>query len=70
MTQSGFLWMCNQNWSTLSLLKILHFHNKVQKSGLFLFLGTFLVRKKVTGFLAYPSPWGGVGVGEWIFLSE
>ncbi len=65
MTQSGFLWMYYQNWSTLSILKILHFHNKVQKSGLFLFWGIFFGPKKVTGFLAYRG-----GGGEWIFLSE
>ncbi len=65
MTQSGFLWMCYQNWSTLSILKILNFPNIVQKSGLFLLLEKF-GPKKVTGFLAYPPP-GGVGVGEWIF---
>jgi hypothetical protein len=37
MTRIGFLWMCYQNWSILSILKILHINNKVQKkSGIFL----------------------------------
>ncbi len=68
MIQIGFLWMCNQKSNILSILKILHFHNKVQKSGLFLFSGNFWSEKKVTGFLAYPPPGVGVGVGDWIFF--
>jgi hypothetical protein len=49
MTQSGFLKVFYQNWSTLSILKMLHFHNKVHKSGLFLFLGEN-GPKKLLGF--------------------
>ena len=66
MIQSGFLWICWQNWSTLSILKILHFYNRVQKSGLFWFLEKFWSEKSDWVF-GLPSPRGGIGVGDWIF---
>ncbi len=51
MTQSGFLWMCYQNWSTLSILKILHFYNKVQKKAVYFGFWKNFGPKKVTVFL-------------------
>ncbi len=70
MTLSGFLWMCNQNWSTLSILIILHFHSKAQKKWFIFVFGKKNWSEKVTGFWPTLPGGGGLGVTKWIFLSE